>query len=852
MLNGGRSGAAVKPGNGGGSLIVQRIRAAVAPRMPLGGEALPDSEITVIRNWIDQGARPTPSSAPAKAKWEPLLTLKTPTLPSSPWKNWTDPVDRFTAKYLAAHDVTDPPVVGDAEFARRVYLDIWGLLPDPAQLRAFLADTRPDKRRQLANALLTDNTKYAENWISYWNDLLRNDEGVVYYSETANRKTITPWLLNALETNKPYDQWIVELLSPAKETDPDGFLIGVNWRGAVSASQTPALQASQNSAQIFLGINLKCNSCHDSFISKWRLKDAYALASYFSTEEKLQLYRCDVAQDQFVSAAFLYPELDRSLPSTSVADRRAAAAAIFTDPRNGRMPRTLVNRIWAKLMGRGIVEDVDDMDGEPWNPELLDWLAGDFASGGYDLKRLIGTIIASRTYQLPAIARSSATPGEYMFGGPELRRLTAEQFADAVAAITGDWHVSTPAGGRGPGGASGQPGPGGQAGIALISGAPTDAAGLGFLRGGRGGAVPAQVPGGSRGGHPPNVPVPITSGNYVREWRIAGYALTRALGRPIRDQVYSNRETQATVVQALELVNGEALNHWLWRGARRMLGELPPEPQSLLSRQITGSRGGGAQAGVPGTARSAAEGAPQDTVQTAAQDSTKMAQASTQSSIPAGFPAPAPPPPIPFDLDISKSQKLYLIVEDNRSTAPDKAAPIWLNGTLSGPGGSLPLTALQPLNSAGLREGSGPVEALGMTALATNRLRVKFPSVLIYDIAGKGFTRFQGAPALENAAFSQGETVTARFFVFDQQPSMDRLVPPHPGTPLAPQPVLKTIPDTVSRIYWHALGRAPSANERRIAEAALRNPSQPGKPSPDGLADLLWAVLMSPEFQFIR
>ena len=121
----------------------------------------------------------------------------------------------------------------------------------------------------------------------------------------------------------------------------------------MSASQTPALQAAQNTAQVFLGVNLKCNSCHDSFISKWKLKDAYWLAAYFSTEEKLQLYRCDVAQEQYATPGFLFPELDRPLPSMSATDRRAAAAAIFTDPRNGRVPRTLVNRIWQKLMGRG-------------------------------------------------------------------------------------------------------------------------------------------------------------------------------------------------------------------------------------------------------------------------------------------------------------------------------------------------------------------------------------------------------------------------------------------------------------------------------------------------------------------
>ena len=124
--------------------------------------------------------------------------------------------------------------------------------------------------------------------------------------------------------------------------------------------------------------------------------------------------------------------------------------------------------------------------------------------------------------------------------------------------------------------------------------------------------------------------------------------------------------------------------------------------------------------------------------------------------------------------------------------------------------------------------------------------------MLVYDIAGKGFTRFRGAPGLEEVPLVQGENVQARFFVFDQKPSMDRLVPPNPATPLPELPALKTASAAVDRVYWYALGRAPSAAERRIAETALRDPSNALKPSADGLADLLWAVLMTPEFQIIR
>ena len=149
--------------------------------------------------------------------------------------------------------------------------------------------------------------KYAEHWISFWNDLLRNEDGVTYFSETAGRKSITDWLLASLESNLPYDQFVTKLLNPSAPTDPEGFLVGVNWRGETSAAVTPWMQASQNSAQVFLGINLKCNACHDSFVSKWKLKDAYSLAAYFSPDPRLQMFRCDVAQNRYAEPGFLVP-----------------------------------------------------------------------------------------------------------------------------------------------------------------------------------------------------------------------------------------------------------------------------------------------------------------------------------------------------------------------------------------------------------------------------------------------------------------------------------------------------------------------------------------------------------------
>ena len=860
IVAGGRSGAAIKPGHSGESLVVRRVMGEVLPAMPLGGDPLKETEVAALREWIDEGARATPASAPAKARWEPPLSLSEPAIPPVTWAGWTEPLDRFTAAYLKKQGVVQPVLVDSAVFARRAYLDIQGLLPAPDEMRAFAASADPNKRAKLVARLSGDSTAYAENWISWWNDLLRNDEGVAYISEIAGRKSITPWLLDALEKNKPYDQMVRELLNPTAPSDPDGFLIGVNWRGVVSASQTPALQAAQNAAQIFVGINFKCNSCHDSFISRWKLKDAYALAAYFSAEEKLQLYRCDVAQPgQFATSAYMYPELDRALPSTSIQDRRATIAAIFTDSRNGRLPRTFVNRVWERLMGRGFVADADDMDGEPWSPELLDYLASDFVKNGYDIKRLIATIVASKTYQMRAVPRTDGPAAHYSFRGPELRRLTAEEFADAIATVTGDWHVARP-----------RPAPPNPAAAAtaaaeaahtatalananvagvvlaadgkrlagVFSGAPQDTQENLTLNQvlvrsdaentvARAAATAAAAA--ARGATPPPPPPPVAPGNYAREWRIAASNLTRALGRPIRDQVYTSRDAQATSMQAVELVNGETLNHWLWRGAQKMLGVLPPEPVSLFSRQVSG-----------------------DPFRPPAPPALNAAAGSQILPV-IPVPPPQPPPPVPFRIDISHSEKLYLIVEDNLSTAPDKAAPIWLHAFFTAADGSrTPLTALRPAAMAGLREDGSPIVPLNTKETVTDALRVKFPSELVYDISGRGFTGFEGIPFFEDKPLIQGEGVSGRFFVFDQKPSLDRLAPPTPETPVQPLPVLKTSGGAVDRVYWYLLGRAPSAAERQMGVAALRDSAQSARPSAAGLADLLWSVMMSPEFQFIR
>jgi Protein of unknown function (DUF1549)/Protein of unknown function (DUF1553)/Planctomycete cytochrome C len=760
MIDGGRNGAVIRPGNGAGSLLVHRIAGEIEPQMPKDEDPLTAAQVGVIRRWIDQGARETPLSPPAPPPWEAPLELTRPAVPALPgsardttWAGWSSPIDRFVAGYLRRRGAAPPEPVPDAVFARRAYLDARGLLPTPEQLQAFVDDRAPGKRDALVTALLADRDSYAEHWMSFWNDLLRNEDGVSYFSETASRKSITGWLLASLKGNLPYDRFVRALLNPEQPGAPDGFLVGVNWRGETTPAVTPWMQAAQNAAQVFLGINLKCSACHDSFVNRWKLKDAYALAAYFSPEPTLQLYRCDVAQNRYAEPTFLLPVIAHTPASPSLVDRRAAAAASFTDPRNGRLARTLVNRIWQRLLGHGLVANPDEMDGRPWSPELLDFLASDLVDHGYDIKRLIHAVLTSRTYQMPSVTRSAEIdPRRYVFAGPEVRRLTAEQFADAIGAMTGEWSVH-----------------------------PV-----------RGAAPPAA----KREGPPPSLPT--REGAYGREWRAASSDLTRALGRPIRDQIISTRAHQASTVQALELVNGEILTRRLSGGARRLLGELPAEPASLYNRTVAG-------------------------------------RYATST---------------PFDIDITKVDTLWLVVQDTGSNAPEVLQPVWAQAELVGGDGAVtPLASLAPADPAGLRDGDGPVSVPG----ATGGVRVRNPSVLAYAIGGKGFARFRGFIGIENPKSEIGSTLNPqlRFYLFDAPPNPERLVPPAPGLPLPPPPVIDNATALVERVFRHALGRPPTAAERRLAEAALEDPAGSTRPSPQGLADLLWALVMKPEFQLI-
>ena len=432
ILRGGESGEILIKGNAEQSELIRRIS---LPRihddaMPPKGKLLTGDEKDLIRLWVDMGAHW--SDQRLKIFPEAELALTKPELPPVS-ESYAHPIDRWINQYFEKQGIEWPEPVNDRLFIRRAYLDIIGLLPSAEQMESFVAESTPGKREKLISSLLEQTESYTRHWLTFWNDLFRNDYNGTGFI-TGGRKQITPWLYSSLMENNCYDQMVAELLNPTEESE--GFIKGIKWRGTVNSSQKTEMQAAQNVSQSLLGVNLKCASCHNSFVSNLTLDEAYNFASIFA-DTTLEVHRCDKPTGRMASPAFLYSQLGQVNAST-LKERLEQLATVVVQPDNGRLYRTIVNRYWALLFGRGIISPVDEMDNQAWNQELLDWLAADFIESDYDLKDLLLTIMTSRAYQLPSVAyeaRNDLMDQRFVFHGPSVRRMSAEQFADAMAQL---------------------------------------------------------------------------------------------------------------------------------------------------------------------------------------------------------------------------------------------------------------------------------------------------------------------------------------------------------------------------------------------------------------------------------
>ncbi len=416
LIAGGESGAAVVPAKAESSELIRRILSRDKT-----SKCRPKDRACLTSKWRSSSVGSTVAS-PGKKAWpsapptyEPPLLPRRAELPP-PVAGRTNPVDRIVDAYFAAprnlatracrRCGAQPPLIP------RSHRPI-----APGRSRpALVTDPNSEKRDQLVHELLSDDVAYAEHWLTFWNDLLRNDYTGTGFI-TGGRKQITAWLYRSLAENKPYNQLVRELIAP-RPPNPKASFKGIRWRGTVSASQSQEVQFSQNISQAFLGINMKCASCHDSFIDRWKLSESYGLAAIYS-KEPLSIYRCDKPTGATAQAAWIFPELGQIDAKAPQPERLQQLASLMTHPDNGRFTRTIVNRLWHRLMGRGIVHPVDAMHTEPWSSDLLDWLAVDFADHGYDLKHTLALIATSDIYQAATPPINDEPDNDaYVFRGP--------------------------------------------------------------------------------------------------------------------------------------------------------------------------------------------------------------------------------------------------------------------------------------------------------------------------------------------------------------------------------------------------------------------------------------------------
>jgi hypothetical protein len=366
---------------------------------------------------------------------------------------WSDPpasgyIDQHVFAKLRSLRINPSEMADDFVFVRRAYLDALGVLPSADEARAFVADRQPDKRSQLIDELLL-RPEFADHWALKWADLLRNEEKVL---DQKGVEVFHGWIRESIANGKPLDQFVRELVSARGSSyqDPPSNYYRAN-RDPTTRGET--------TARLFLGTRLQCAKCHNHPFERWTQDDYYSWAALFaqidyqivdnnrkdkldknefvgeqivlvnSTGEVKNQRTGSTAQPRFLGGAALKLDAD--------ADRLEPLGSWLTSPDNALFARSQVNWIWYHLMGRGLVEPVDDFreTNPPVNPPLLAALAQDFVESGFDLRHIVRVIMNSRIYQLDALPNETNRDDVSNFSRAIVGRLTAEKLLDAQCQV---------------------------------------------------------------------------------------------------------------------------------------------------------------------------------------------------------------------------------------------------------------------------------------------------------------------------------------------------------------------------------------------------------------------------------
>lgn len=374
---------------------------------------------------------------------------------SSPWPNdlpaemFTNAprrnfIDDLVLAQLQRLNLKPSPRADDSDFIRRAYIDAIGLLPTPAETRAFLADPAPDKRERLIEALLA-RSEFVDYWAYRISDMmlvngrnLRPEAVKAYYS----------WVRESVAANRPWDAFARDVVTAKGSSVKEG---ATNF---YAVHQDPETMA-ENVSQTFLSLSLNCAKCHDHPLEKWTNDQYYAFANLFS-RVRAKGWGGDSRSGDGVRTVYVEPRGDLIQPRTgkpqppapldgepvdpaAAGDRREALAEWLTSPENGHFSRSIANKVWANFFGKGLVDPVDDLraSNPASNEPLLAALAAHLVEERFDLKALMRTILNSETYQRSSEALYENREDDRFFSRQYPRRLIAEVLHDGIAGITG-------------------------------------------------------------------------------------------------------------------------------------------------------------------------------------------------------------------------------------------------------------------------------------------------------------------------------------------------------------------------------------------------------------------------------
>lgn len=362
-------------------------------------------------------------------------------------------IDRSLDEALRDAGESPSEPIDDAGFYRRLALDVTGVIPDPAALEAFLADTSPDKRSRAVDAMLGD-PRWADGWMGYWQDVLAENPGILKPTLN-NTGPFREYLHGAFLDNTPADRLVTELTrleGSALGGGPAGF-------GVASENDAPMAAKAQILAKAFLAAEMKCARCHDAPGHPYDQADLFGLAGLLagkpvtvplsSTVRSQPGGRTPAVSITLKAGEEVLPHWnlnaigEEEVPEDLLpkdASPRDRLALLITSPTNQRFAPVMVNRLWKRYLGIGLVEPVDDWDDSPkaLSPALLDALAREFMASGYDLKQLARLILTSRTYQ-GKVRPGGSTEAERssLAAVPARRRMSAEQLLDSLFAAVG-------------------------------------------------------------------------------------------------------------------------------------------------------------------------------------------------------------------------------------------------------------------------------------------------------------------------------------------------------------------------------------------------------------------------------